>query len=109
MPDVAARPLNIQQLVILSPNAAPEGALAPLGSRSEVVEHLSRFNTAPECNGGDILYGPGISIELPPGEPVTQLLLTVMEEEIAWQVIMRLAKQFEWKLLDPASGRELTP
>jgi hypothetical protein len=101
--------LSIQQLVILSPQEASEGGLAPLGTRGEILTGLSKFNTAPDKNGGDVLYGPGISIELPPSEPVTQMLLTVVEEEIAWQVILRLAKEFNWKLLDPVSGRELTP
>ena len=62
-----------------------------------------------QFDGEDILYGPGIRIELPPGEPITQMLMTIVEEEIAWQVIMRLAKGLRWKLLDPATGRELNP
>ena len=99
-----------QQLVILSREEPSGNGLAPLGPRSEVVSQLGRFNTAPESDAApDVLYGPGIRLELAPGDPVTQILLTVVEEEIAWQVIMRLAKEFQWKLLDPASGRELSP
>jgi len=98
-----------QQIVILSRDEGAGDGLPSLGSRTEVLADLAGRNTAPECNGGDILYGPGIRIEMPPGEPVTQLLLTVVEEEIAWQVIMRLAKDFQWKLRDVATGRELTP
>ena len=101
--------MAIQQFVILSPDAPPDGGLAPLGSRTEIVQKLEAYNTAPETDGEDILYGPGIRVEMPPGEPVTQMLMTIVEEEIAWQVIMRLAKGLHWKLLDPATGRELNP
>jgi len=101
--------VSTQQLVILSRHENTDGALASLGTRQEIVDRLSRLNTAPERNGDDILYGPGIRIELPPSDSITQMLMTIVEEEIAWQVIMRLAKEMEWKLLDPATGRELVP
>ena len=97
------------QLVILGRGESSSGALPELGGRKEILGQLASLNTAPAVEGEDLLYGPGIRIELPPGEPVTQMLLTIVEEEIAWQVIMRLAKVMRWKLLDPASGRELTP
>ena len=98
-----------QQYVILSPDGGSDGALAPLGTSSEIVERLSHYNTMPERPGEPVLHGPGIRIEMPPGDPVTQMLLTVVEEEIAWLVIMRLAKAMGWKLFDPTSGRELCP
>ena len=83
--------------------------MAPLGSRKQLIRELSGFNTAPEQpNDEEVLYGPGIRLELPPGQdPVQQLLLTVVEDEIAWLVIMRLAKTFNWKIVDTDSGREL--
>lgn len=95
------------QFVILSKRSKSNG-MAPMGARAQLIRDLGRFNTAPEQSGeDDILYGPGIRLELPPGQdPVNQLLLTVVEEEIAWQVIMRLAKTFEWKIVDTESGRE---
>ena len=49
------------------------------------------------------------ALDINPDNPVTQMLMTVVEEEIAWQVIMRLAKDLDWKLRDPATGRELEP
>ena len=101
--------MSSQQFVILSRDEAPGEGLAPLGSRKEITSQLGPYNTAPETDDGDILYGPGIRIELPPSDPVTQMLMTVTEEEIAWLVIMRLAKGMNWKLLDPATGRELSP
>jgi hypothetical protein len=101
--------VSSQQLVILSREDSPAEGLAPIGTRQEIVGRLESLNTAPATDGEDILYGPGIMIELPPGEPVTQMLMTIVEEEIAWQVIMRLARDLQWKLLDPATGRELKP
>ena len=102
--------MTIHQFVILSREEASEEGMAPIGRREEIVKGLSRFNTAPERNGDDILYGPGIRIELPPNEdPIRQMLVTFEEEEIAWPVMVRLAKAFEWKVLDPLTGRELNP
>ncbi len=97
------------QLVILSRDETTGDDLAALGTRAEIIDSLAVHNTAPETEGDDVLHGPGIRIELPPGEPVTQMLMTIVEEEIAWQVIMRLAKTMQWKLLDPATGREFSP
>ena len=98
-----------QQLIIQSRQSA--GAeLAPLGDRRELIASLERYNTAPERAGEDELFGPGIRLELPPGQDtVVQMTLTIIEEEIAWLVIMRLARQFEWKILDLNTGRELSP
>ncbi|MCE9618833.1 MAG: hypothetical protein K8R92_02865 [Planctomycetes bacterium] len=102
--------MSKRQLVILSRTNNKDGSLGPLGSRSDVVKSLSVRNTAAESEGGDTLYGPGIEIELPPyQDPVLQMLLTISDDDIAWVVIMKLAKDLQWKVLDPASGRELTP
>ncbi|MBT8484135.1 MAG: hypothetical protein HKO59_06755 [Phycisphaerales bacterium] len=102
--------LSRQQLVILSRADGSSEGLSSLGTHAEIIAALEQRNTGPERDGSDeVLYGPGIRIELPPGEPVTQMLMTIVEEEIAWQVIMRLAKELSWRLLDPATGRELCP
>ena len=53
--------------------------------------------------------GPGIRIELPPDDEVQQMLLHIVEEEIAWLPIVRLAKQFDWSVTDIETGRELQP
>lgn len=98
----------MQQYVIISKQRAGNNGMAPVGRRAEILRDLARFNTAPEREGDDVLYGPGIRMELPPGQDaVNQILMTVTEEEIAWLVIMRLAKTFDWKIVDTASGREL--
>mgnify|MGYP001177170787 CR=1 FL=1 len=98
-----------KQFVIQSRTANPDGVRVSLGSRAEIIESLARFNTMSEYEGGDTLWGPGIKIELPPEDPVNQMLLNIVEEEIAWLPIVRLAKQFDWSVLDIETGRELQP
>lgn len=84
--------------------------LPPIGSRAELLSRLSHYNTAPESEESDeILYGPGIRLEMPPGDPINQLLVTVTEEEIAWPVMLRLCRDFNWSMLDPNTGRTLNP
>ncbi|MBX3374596.1 MAG: hypothetical protein KF817_12260 [Phycisphaeraceae bacterium] len=99
----------MQQLVILARESGRDGALGSLGTRRELLEAVAPFNISPERPDEDVLYGPGVRIELPPGDPVTQMLLSITEEEIAWHVIIRVAKALQWRLFDPRSGRELSP
>ena len=37
------------------------------------------------------------------------MIITIVEDEIAWQVIERLGKQLAWKIVDPGTGREWCP
>lgn len=100
------------QFVIMSQKEPTGGmSLAPIAPRKELVQELSRYNTAPEStDNADVLFGPGIRIEMPPGQdPVMQMLLTLTEEEIGWLVLRRLAQKLNWKVLDPESGREWKP
>lgn len=101
--------MGSRQLVILSNEPPPSGGgMAALGSRREIVERLSTLNVSPDHDGGDFLYGPGFVIELPPdGAPITQMLLSINEDEIAWHVIMRMVRELDWKMLDPTTGQEL--
>ena len=98
-----------KQFVIQSRIANDEGQREPLGTHSDIIAGLSSFNTMPEIKGGLTLWGPGIKIELPPDDPVQQMLMSIVEEEIAWLPIIRLAKQFDWAVLDIETGRELQP
>jgi hypothetical protein len=92
----------------MSKRPSTANGLPPIGRRADLVRTLANYNTAPEREGDDVLYGPGIRLELPPDQQdVSQMLMTVTEEEIAWLVIMRLLKDFEWKILDMSTGREL--
>lgn len=101
--------MAMRQLVIQSKDAGTTDGLAAIGSRKDIVSSLRDMNTSPEQEGGTRLYGPGIAIDVPDADPVTQMMLTVMEEEIAWLVIMRIARKMNWKLLDLETGRELSP
>ena len=101
-----------RQLVILSSLDAGKGEpLPPIGSRCNVIEKLELANTSPESpDAEDVLYGPGIRIELTPDQdPIRQMLVTVTEEEIGWKVLTRLINHFQWKLLDTVTGQQLGP
>ena len=102
--------MSKRKFVILSRTPAANGELAPIGTRAEVVAGLAHCNTSPEQAGGDVLYGPGVEFELPPQQdPVLQMLLAISDDDIAWIVIMRVAREFGWKVVDPTTGRELQP
>ena len=99
-----------KQFVIQSRTADADGQRVPLGNRSDIVNSLATVNTIAEVEGGDMLWGPGIRIELPPDiEVIQQMLLFIVEEEIAWLPIVRLAKKFDWSVMDIETGRELQP
>ncbi|MHC4448287.1 MAG: hypothetical protein ACYSXF_10995 [Planctomycetota bacterium] len=98
------------QFVILSREEPTADGLAPLGPRDRIVRELFDHNTGPERDGDDVLYGPGIQIELPPGQAlVRQMLVTITEEEIGLLVLERLAQTFCWKVVDPETGQPLNP
>lgn len=89
-------------------HAPPE--LVPMGTLAEVVRELAAFNTGPdgsaESNG--LLYGPGLAVQLPlsaPEAPVTQLDISITEEDTAWPVLIRMCRRLGWKMMDPATGR----
>ena len=100
----------MRSLVILSPEQTDPGKLAIIATRAEILHALAALNTGPESVGGTILFGPGIMIEMPEGdEPVTQMLLSITDDEISWGrdgVLNRLAKRTGWRLQDPLSGRD---
>ena len=99
-----------KQYVIQSRIEGKGGQRAPLGTREEIINELAKFNTMAEADGGSVLWGPGFRIELPPDEdPIKQMLLHIVEEEIAWLPLVRLAKQFDWSVMDIETGRELQP
>lgn len=95
-------------VVLSSHDADSREGMMPIASRKDLLAGLFDCNTGPERQDDDILYGPGIRLELTPGQdPITQMLLTLTEDTIGWQVLTKLLKQFDWKLLDPDTGREL--
>lgn len=103
----------LSQQYVIQAQGTTENGLATLGTRKELAEKLSRFNTSSDGSDLDALHGPGIRIDFPPAsdenEPINQILLSVNEVEIGWLVIERLAKEFRWTIVDAASGRTWSP
>ncbi|MEO1009371.1 MAG: hypothetical protein AAFX79_12480 [Planctomycetota bacterium] len=101
-----------RQIVIVSSSPADEG-LPPLGTVDEVTEALAEYNTAPDGSAGEgagthLLHGPGLVVEIPRNiDRVTQGLVTLIDEDIAWPVLMKVIKALPWKLLDLETGRSL--
>lgn len=98
-----------RQLVITAP-ADREGEHAPsLGTRREVLAALANFNIGPDLPDGEFLYGPGLTMQLPPNtDAITQLLVAMIEEDMAWSVLTRLCRTTHWRMLDLESGRSLS-
>ncbi|MCK4871428.1 MAG: hypothetical protein KAS72_01770 [Phycisphaerales bacterium] len=92
-----------------APPTCEVAAPPPIGSLREVLDTLTKYNTGPE-NTDDLapqfLFGPGITVQMPLCDgPVTQLLVTIVEEELGWSVLARICSQQHWKMVDPETGR----
>ncbi|MBL8877043.1 MAG: hypothetical protein JNM86_14710 [Phycisphaerae bacterium] len=92
--------------------ARQDGQGAPMGTVKEVKEILAVYNTAPDGSprsaslGTEVLHGPGLIIELPINQDeVTQALVTVLDDDIAWPVLSRVCKAVAWKMMDVETGR----
>jgi len=100
-----------RQYVLMTAQTTPGGGLSALGSAGAVKEILANFNTAPDGGptkslGTEMLHGPGMVMDIPTStESVTQVMVSVTDEEIAWPVLSRLCKVRNWKLVDLESGR----
>lgn len=98
----------MRHLVVLSNEPRTDRGMAELGSRAEVTTLLARLNTHPESPAKDVLYGPGIEIQLGPDQdPIAQMLLDVTDEDIGWMVIERMGRTLRWKFVDMNTGNEL--
>lgn len=104
-----------RQVVLMKPGPPDDygvsSGMEPLGSIDAVKEKLSHFNTFPDGSPrGDVgtvaLHGPGMVMEVPTGmDEITQVMVTFIEDEIAWPVMQRLCKAYAWRMLDPDTGR----
>ena len=97
-----------RQLVLMLPG--DNGSPQPLGRKKEVLERLRPFNIAQDGSqeGFSSAHGPGIRLEFPfveEKDPVNQVMVSLLDEDFAWPVLMRLAKELGWALVDPESGR----
>jgi hypothetical protein len=82
----------------------------PLGTVREIAAIMARFNLAPDGTPttSNVYYGPGVIAQLPflgPDDPVQQVLVSLVEDDVAWPVLIRLCKSVGWKMMDPESGR----
>lgn len=86
--------------------------MVSLGSYKQVVRLLEQFNTAPDGSKAPesigVLYGPGLTMQMPMvglDDPVTQVVVSLNEEDMAFPVLLRVCRTLGWKMMDPASGR----
>lgn len=100
-----------RQVVLMKAGGRP-GNLSPLGSPKDVASTLAEFNTAPDgsraggASGMTVLHGPGMVVEYPTGlDEISQAMVTLTDDSIAWPVLMRLCKKLGWCMQDMESGR----
>ncbi len=99
--------------MFLKPNDPDDisAGYAPLGSLADFEAALAPFNTAPDGSDGRsmgtrFLYGPGIVVEVPTGQDVVnQALVTVLDDDFALPVLMRICRENAWKMQDTESGQ----
>jgi len=100
-----------RQLVLLKLEDADDRAspTVPLGRMRDVLDIAARFNTAPDGTEGagstHILHGPGVVMEIAPGDgEVRQALVTCNDEELAWPILRGICKAGGWTMQDIESG-----
>ena len=101
-----------RQLVLMKNNRGKAAEMAPMGSLKEVARTLAAFNTAGDgsptsaSRGTEVLHGPGMVVEVPLGvDTVTQAMVSLLDEDIAWPVLVRICKSADWKMVDIESGQ----
>lgn len=101
-----------RQVVLMMAGNKP-GVVSPMGTPKEVASRLADFNTAPDGSGAGgssgmiVLHGPGMVVEYPTGlEEVNQAMVTLVDDSIAWPVLMRLCKKLGWCMMDMETGRK---
>lgn len=89
--------------------------MEPLGTIREVVRAVAPYNCSPDGSGAEglgerlglgMLYGPGFIVEMPTGnDEVSQLMVTVTDEDFAWAVLVRMCRGLSLRMMDPDTGR----
>ena len=112
-----ARSRNILIMKTVDPAEDDGEGLPELGNCSEVQAILARYNTAADgstrkdnTTSVTMLFGPGMYAELfadGPRAPVTQIMVTMTDQDFAFPVLTRVAREQKWTLLDPESGQRL--
>lgn len=105
--------MPIRQVILFKPidPGMPAGGMSDLGSLGRVVASLEPFNIAPDGSIGSALgtvtlHGPGLVVDLPSStDELTQVMVTVVEDETAWPVLARMCRELGWKMMDTETGR----
>lgn len=112
-----ARSRQILIIKTVDPSDDEADGLPPLGTCAEVQTVMSRYNTA--ADGGPkkdsaiavtILHGPGMYVEVYADDakaPVKQMMVTMTDQDFAFPVLTRVAREQRWTLLDPDTGQRL--
>ncbi len=99
--------------MFLKPNDPDDisAGYSSLGTLGEFEAALAPFNTAPDGSDGTsmgtrFLHGPGLVVEVPTGlDEITQALITVLDDDFALPVLMRICRANVWKMQDTESGQ----
>lgn len=104
-------------ILIMPPEPEDGEQQAPFGACRSLLELLRTHNIAPDGSGPEgmgetpgmgVLYGPGMVAEIAAPDPkadITQFMVTLIDEDFAWPVLLRMCKAHGWRLVDPESGR----
>lgn len=99
------------------------GGLLPLGPREEILSIFAAMNTAPDHDGGEVLFGPGMRVALVVDEPrseVQSIDLRVVEPELFELMfegtaaerpgrLARAVRQRGWTLVNLETGMAYPP
>jgi len=98
--------------------SGPPGAMTPMGTFQEVAHTLANHNASPDGSGPAgygaapgmaVVFGPGFVAEIPgdasPRTEVSQVMVTVSDDDFAWPVLSRMCKAVGWRMVDPDTGR----
>jgi|SRR5690606_24170408 len=100
-----------RQIVLMKSTRGSGGEMEPLGTAEDVLDKLARFNTAPDGGppgslGTLTLHGPGMVVLMPTTQKtITQLIVSVTDEDIGVPVLMRVCKKLGWAMTDMETGR----
>lgn len=112
-----SRSRNILILKTTDPAHDDAEGMPALGTIEELAGIFGRYNTASD-NGvradgslsGTMMHGPGMYLEIFSDDaraPVRQVMVTMTDQDFAFPVLTRMAREQGWTLLDPESGQRL--
>ena len=100
---------KFRQLVLFKAAQPGSSKQTPLGTRGEVLKRVREWNTAPDGSGDTSLaHGPGFIMQFPlvdARDDIQQVLVSVIEDDVAWPVLSRICKNLGWTMMDPETGR----